>query len=321
MLAALDWENSRLEGAQLHGYGGEHLSTSAAPCRLIIIHMTLAAIGQLTSTASLTRNGQAAAKLIKQAALKGARAIFLPEASDYITGTAAHSIELAQPVDQSPFIAEIRQALADTAESTPIYVSVGIHEPTDSGNRVKNTLLWLDPTGKVMNRYQKIHLFDVEVANGPILRESQSVEAGSEVMAPFESPLGRIGAGICYDMRFPEHALSLRTQGAEILLFPSAFTVKTGEAHWHLLSRSRAVDNQCYVINAAQVGVHDFEGKRESYGHALVVNPWGEVIAEATDKREQVIFADIDLDALAKVRVNMPLWEQRPRPGPYGELF
>lgn len=279
--------------------------------------MVLAAVGQMRSTASLRANGEFAAQLIKRAALKGAKALFLPEASDYIAKSAAETVELAKAVEDSPFMAAIRKALAAVAESTPIYVSVGVHEPCDGGQRVKNTLLWLDPQGRIVHRYQKIHLFDVDVANGPILRESRSVEPGKTVLPPFKSPIGQIGAGICYDIRFPEHGQYLRSQGAQILLYPSAFTVSTGKAHWHLLSRARAVDNQCYVINAAQAGKHDAEGTRESYGHAIVVDPWGAVVAEAQTESDDLIFAEIDLEKLAGVRMKMPLEDQRPEPSPY----
>lgn len=279
--------------------------------------MVLAAVGQMCSTASLKANGEVAAAIIKKAAVKGAKAIFLPEASDYIAKSAPETVALARSVESSAFLAEIRKTLAAIKDTSPIFVSVGVHEPCDDGQRVKNTLLWLGPDGDIVHRYQKIHLFDVDVPNGPILRESQSVEPGQTVLAPFDSPVGRIGAGICYDIRFPEHGQFLRSRGAQILLYPSAFTVSTGKAHWHLLTRARAVDNQCYVINAAQAGKHDPEGKRESYGHAIVVDPWGTVLAEAETPDQDLIFADIDLEMLEGVRLKMPLEEQRPVPGPY----
>lgn len=264
------------------------------------------AVGQLTSTNSLVRNGKAAARLVKEAHAKKARVLFLPEASDYIAGSPQETVALAQEVDQSPFIKLLRDAI----KSNPIHVSVGVHEPA-LANKVKNTLLWFDPEGNLVNRYQKIHLFDVDVPNGPILRESLSVEAGKRLLLPFETPVGKLASSICYDIRFPEQSLALRKSGAEIICFPSAFTVKTGIAHWHALSRARAIDTQCYVVNAAQVGQHDAEGKRKSYGHSLVVDPWGTIIAEATTDEEQVILAQIDLEMLEKIRANMPLWEQR----------
>lgn len=272
--------------------------------------MVIAAVGQLTAGANLARNGLAAKRLIIRAAEAGARTLFLPEASDYIAGSPAESVALARPVDESPFIAEIRGALKGLEH--PLFVSVGVHEPTEPpGSRVRNTLLWVGPDGAILGRYQKRHLFDVDVPNGPILRESQSVEPGPGTEDPIQSPVGKLGLAICYDIRFPEMAQELRTRGAQILLFPSAFTVRTGEAHWHVLNRARAVDNQCYVISAAQVGQHDDKGKRFSYGHSLVVDPWGSIIAESFSQEEDLITADIDLSKLETIRQNMPLWEQR----------
>lgn len=272
--------------------------------------MVVAAVGQLTAGANLARNGLAAKRLILRAAESGARALFLPEASDYIAGSPAESVSLARNVDESPFVTEIRRTLRDL--ENPLYVSVGVHEPTEPPSaRIRNTLLWLGPDGSILARYQKRHLFDVDVPNGPILRESKSVEPGPGVVDPIESPLGKLGLAICYDIRFPEMAQELRTKGAQILLFPSAFTVKTGEAHWHILNQARAIDNQCYVISAAQVGQHDETGKRFSYGHTLVVDPWGTIVAESTLDGEDLITADIDLSKLETIRQNMPLWEQR----------
>ena len=165
--------------------------------------------------------------------------LFLPEASDYIASTAEQSVALAQPVETSAAIQDgVRAALRELpAGAVRPHVSIGVHEPSDTlstdgqKKRLKNTLLWFDPDGQLLHRYQKIHLFDVEIT-GPILKESNSVEPGNEVLAPFDSPIGKIGAGICYDIRFPELALRQRSLGAEVLLFPSAFTVKTGAAHW-----------------------------------------------------------------------------------------
>jgi predicted amidohydrolase len=128
-----------------------------------------------------------------------------------------------------------------------------------------------------------------------------------------------VGSAICFDIRFPEQAMRLRTLGAEVIVFPSAFTVRTGQAHWEILGRSRAIDTQSYVILAAQTGQHDREGKRQSYGHSMVIDPWGTVIAQApdTDSHPRIILADIDISTVYKVRRDMPLWDQR-RPDVYG---
>lgn len=277
--------------------------------------MTIAAVGQFCATSSLTHNASIVAGLVHQAAALGARALFLPEASDYISGSPQEGLTLARNADTSPMIVAIREAQKEVKQKIPagIEVSVGIHELSGTSERVRNTLLWLDPDGKITNRYQKVHLFDVEVPNGPILQESKSVEPGKDFPTPFETSIGTVGPAICYDIRFPELALLLRKKGAQILQFPSAFTVRTGAAHWHVLARARAIDTQSYVMMPALVGKHTADGKRESYGHALIVDPWGTVLAEASDidSSPTVIVADVNLEQLAKVRANMPLWEQR----------
>lgn len=173
---------------------------------------------------------------------------------------------------------------------------------------MRNTLLWIDEKGEIAQRYAKLHLFDIEIPGGPVMRESKTIEAGNEILSPFETPVGRIGSMICFDLRFPEIGLALRRQHAQVLLYPSAFTVETGKAHWHTLLRARAIENQAFVIAAAQVGAHN--PKRSSYGHSIVINPWGEVLAELDGEPKdepQVVFADIDLDKIDEVRQHQPL--------------
>jgi deaminated glutathione amidase len=126
--------------------------------------------------------------------------------------------------------------------------------------------------GSIECTYQKIHTFDVDIKGGPRLQESLSAEPGNVIVPPVSSSIGKVGLAICYDLRFPEVALRLRRQGAEILTYPSAFTVRTGSAHWELLLRSTAVQTQSYVVAAAQVGRHDLEGKRQTYGHSMVIS-------------------------------------------------
>ena len=137
--------------------------------------------------------------------------------------------------------------------------------------------------------------------------ESRSTQPGKTIVSPFPTPLGKVGLAICYDLRFPEMALQLRRLGADILTFPSAFTTRTGAAHWEILLRSTAVQTQCYVIAAAQVGKHDAEGKRQSYGHAMVVDPWGSVVAQCSDiprpdREGDFCLAEIDLDRIESLR-------------------
>jgi predicted amidohydrolase len=181
-------------------------------------------------------------------------------------------MSLALPVTKSPFVL----GLQDEARKHKLPINVGIHEPGDEKangeKRLKNTLIWIDENGSITQRYQKLHLFDVEIDGGPILRESDSVQPGSSILPPFQTELGTIGLLICFDIRFPEPAISLRRQGASIITYPSAFTVPTGKAHWDTLLRARAIETQSYVVAAAQVGNHN--ERRVSYGHSLVVDPW-----------------------------------------------
>ncbi|PWY95074.1 carbon-nitrogen hydrolase [Aspergillus sclerotioniger CBS 115572] len=264
--------------------------------------MVLAAVGQICSTASLAANLAQCQTLVRKAAAAGAKALFLPEASDYIASSPTESTSLVRSVQDSEFVLGLQKE----AKLASLHINVGIHEPAANG-RIKNTLIWIDEKGDITQRYQKIHLFDVEIKDGPVLKESASVEKGMEMLPPFETPVGRVGLSICFDLRFPEISLALRRQKAQIVTYPSAFTVPTGTAHWETLLRARAIETQSYVVAAAQAGPHN--EKRRSYGHSMIINPWGEVVAKLGDEYQepQIAAADIDLDLLAKVRREMPL--------------
>ena len=209
----------------------------------------------------------------------------------------------------SPFV----RGLQEAAKNSSLAISVGIHEPaetTEAGKpeRLKNTLIWIDAHGDLTQRYQKLHLFDVEIEGGPVLKESDSVQPGSAILPPFETELGKVGHLICFDLRFPEPAIALRRQGASIITYPSAFTVPTGKAHWEVLLRARAIETQSYVVAAAQVGNHN--EKRVSYGHSMVVDPWGKVIAELGGEwkgEPELATFDVDHESPARVRREMSL--------------
>lgn len=302
------------------------------------------ACGQLCSSSNMVANANIVKKLIQKAVSAKAKVLFLPEATDYIAKDANHSMQLAKTSHDS-FISAIQKELRDlhTSNKEGLYVAVGVHEPSDSAgantddklNKVQNNQLWIDNTGEIVHRYQKLHLFDINIENGPILKESNSVEPGSRVVEPFpvnDNALSKfiVGFATCYDIRFPELALRLRSLGANVITFPSAFTTKTGEAHWKLLGKARAVDTQCYVIMAAQCGEHDTGGdkKRISYGSSLIIDPWGREISEchkyddalATDADGdyyEICIADLDLDLIEKTRRDMPLMSHR-RPDVFG---
>ncbi|KAF2401362.1 nitrilase-like protein [Trichodelitschia bisporula] len=232
------------------------------------------------------------------------QALFLPEASDYIASSATESLSLAQPVSTSPFVL----GLQSQARKARMAINVGIHEPAERGARLKNTLIWIDDQGNIAQKYSKLHLFDVDLKDGPRLKESESVEAGSFILPPFPTALGNVGLLICFDLRFPEASLSLRRQGASLITYPSAFTVPTGKAHWSPLLRSRAIETQTYVVAAAQVGQHN--DKRVSYGHSMAISPWGEVLAELDGTwggEPELAFFDFDASLVEKVRREVPL--------------
>ncbi|KAJ4296496.1 Carbon-nitrogen hydrolase [Kalmusia sp. IMI 367209] len=231
----------------------------------------------------MTHNLTQCTNLIKKASEAGAKALFLPEASDYIASNASETVSLCKSVSDSEFVTGLRKE----AKSHRLPISVGVHEPTASGQKVKNTLLWISEDGEIVQRYQKLHLFDVEIKDGPILKESNSVEKGERIEDPFSTAIGKVGMLICFDLRFPEPALVLRHRGAQILTFPSAFTVPTGKAHWETLLRARAIETQSYVFAAAQVGFHNEEKTRRSYGHSMVVDPWGKVVAELGGEEDE----------------------------------
>lgn len=302
------------------------------------------ACGQLCSSSSLLSNANIVKKLIRKAVTAKAKVLFLPEATDYIAKDATQSMQLAQ-TSQESFISVIQKELKDLYADNGggLYVAVGVHEPSTSIGvnakedlkKVLNNQLWIDNKGEILHRYQKLHLFDINIENGPILKESNSVEPGNSVLKPF--PINKtslsdfiIGFATCYDIRFPELGLRLRSLGANIITYPSAFTTKTGQAHWELLGRARAIDTQCYVVMAAQCGEHRTEGdkKRISYGNSIILDPWGnkisecrkyddELIVDADSDYYEMCVADLDMNIIDKTRRDMPLMTHR-RPEVFG---
>ncbi|KAF1834224.1 carbon-nitrogen hydrolase [Decorospora gaudefroyi] len=262
----------------------------------------------MRSTASLTHNLAQAQSLCQKAHAANAAVLFLPEAADYITSAPVHT--LCQPLTTSPFVL----GLQESSKKYKLPICVGVHEPATTNNKVKNTLLYISPTGQISHQYQKLHLFDINMAQGPQLKESNSVQQGSHIPTPFATPIGTLGLQICFDLRFPEPALALRKRGAQVLAYPSAFTTTTGKAgHWEVLLRARAIETQSFVVAAAQVGVHDDDGaggKRRSYGHSMIVDPWGKVLAElggdeggdGWEDEGEIAVAEIDVGFLERVR-------------------
>jgi len=281
----------------------------------------LVAVAQIRSTPSIARNLAICRGIIDQAAKKGAKLVYLPEASDFIAPT-TEVFGLSFPLHPNVFVDGIREQ----AKTSETWVGVGIHErpgqeedgSSSNEGRVYNTHLMIDPRGVIKGRYEKLHLFDVDLkgSGGPTLLESRTTIPGRTLTPPIDTAVGKVALLTCYDLRFPEHSLILRQKGAEILTYPSAFTIKTGQAHWETLLRARAIETQSYVLAPAQTGEH-FPG-RSSYGRAMIVDPWGTIVAEcpengSVEEPETGSFglAEIDLEKIARIRTEMPLWEQR----------
>lgn len=245
-----------------------------------------------------------AGELVRRAAEAGARLVVLPEKWPYIHGP--RTAEGAEPLDGP----SVRAASGWARELGVAVLAGSLIERTEAG-RVHNTSLLIDPGGAVVGVYRKIHMFDVDV-EGRAYRESTATEPGAEIVAA--DVLGRrVGMTVCYDLRFPELYRRLAVAGAQILVVPAAFTRPTGRAHWETLLRARAIENQAFVVAAGQVGEH--ADGTASYGHSMIVDPWGVVLAEAGEG-EGLALATLDFDALADVRARLPALAHR-RPDLY----
>jgi predicted amidohydrolase len=262
----------------------------------------LAACVQLRSTDDLVANLARADHWIARAAGYGAKLVATPENTTFL-GPSETKLAAAEPID-----GPTGRHFADLARSLGIHLLVGSVAERLDEHRCWNTSLLYGPDG-LLARYRKLHLFDVDVPGGPRFVESAHVAAGDDVVV-VATPLGRIGLTVCYDVRFPELYAACVAAGAEVLTVPSAFTFVTGQAHWHALLRARAIETQCYVLAPAQEGRHDATGARHSYGHSLLVDPWGVVLADAADG-EGLALAEVDLGRVRAVRAAMPVATHR----------
>ncbi|GFR42671.1 hypothetical protein Agub_g3482, partial [Astrephomene gubernaculifera] len=266
----------------------------AAPVRI--------AVAQMTSGGDQEANFATCARLAREAAEAGCRMLFLPECFAFIGASPAESLAAAQPLD-GPLMTRYREL----ARSHGLWMSLGgFQETGPDPQHIYNTHVVVDAEGRMAAVYRKIHLFDVDVPNGPLLMESRTTAPGDKAVVVPATPAGPLGLTTCYDLRFPELFAHLTWErGAQILAVPSAFTVVTGAAHWEVLLRARAIECQAYVVAAAQAGRHN--AKRESYGHALVVDPWGTVVAALSDPRVTgIAVAEVDAGLLARTRERMP---------------
>jgi predicted amidohydrolase len=243
-------------------------------------------------------NLDAAVKLIEEAKKAGADYVQTPEMTNIMEVSREKLFSTIAPEESDTFLA----ALRDLARKLSLYIHVGSMAIKVSPDKAANRAFLIDPKGEIAARYDKIHMFDVDLADGESYRESRSYRAG-ELAVVSDLPWARFGISICYDLRFPSLYRALAEAGASILTIPSAFTRQTGEAHWHVLMRARAIENGCFVLAAAQGGTH--ENGRETFGHSLVVDPWGRTVAEGGTE-PGVIMAEIDLAAVAAARARIP---------------
>ncbi|GAC1306739.1 MAG: carbon-nitrogen hydrolase family protein [Steroidobacteraceae bacterium] len=260
---------------------------------------------QMTSGHVVAANLAAAAELLRQAKDLGADVACLPENFSFIGLKDADKLAVAEDDGRGP----VQDFLATTARELKMWILGGTTVlKGDSAARVANSSLLFDATGRRVARYDKIHLFDVTIpGRGEQYLESRHVTAGRDVVVA-DTPIGKLGLSVCYDMRFPELYRDLVDQGAQWLVMPAAFTVPTGRAHWETLLRARAIENLCYVVAPAQAGTHS--SGRETYGDTLIVDYWGQVLSRLP-KGSGVVAADIDLDEQADTRARFPALENR----------
>ena len=264
------------------------------------------AVAQMTSTDSLPHNFAVCERLAQSAVDQGAKILFLPENFNFLGRSFTESLQIAQPLTGHHI-----QRYAQLAKRLNIWLSLGgFQEEGPDPDHLYNCHVILNSNGEVAASYRKIHLFNVDVPGGPVLMESKFTAPGGR-LATCDSPCGRLGLSICYDLRFPSVYQRLAFDlGATVLLVPSAFTVATGKAHWEVLLRARAIENQCYVVAAAQAGRHN--EKRESYGHSLIIDPWGRVVGKLEDPLETgIAVAEIDVEEMEEIRRKMPVEDHR----------
>lgn len=268
----------------------------------------LAAAVQMRSTSDAEANWRQARELVERAAGHGARFVATPENTNFL-GPHGEKVRRAEPLD-GPTVGRF----AELAARLGIHLLLGsFNERAEEGAaacRCFNTSVLLGSDGAILATYRKIHLFDVDVPGGVTFRESETVVPG-EAVVTVDTVLGRLGLSICYDLRFGELYRRLAADGATLLTVPSAFTLATGKDHWEPLLRARAIETQCWLVAPAQVGSHDDEGLKESYGHAAVVDPWGVVAADAGAAGPGLALAEIDPGRVAAVRRAIPVANHR----------
>jgi deaminated glutathione amidase len=256
-------------------------------------------------------NARALVARIGEAVAGGAAMLFTPEMSGLLDRDRSRAARHLHFESDDPVLAAVREAAA----AAGIWVHLGsLALLAEDGDKLVNRGFVIDGEGQVRARYDKIHLFDVDLPTGESWRESAAYRGGERAVV-VDTPLGALGLSICYDLRFAALYAALSNEGATVLSIPAAFTVPTGKAHWHVLMRARAIEAGAFVVAAAQAGVH--EDGRATYGHSLVVDPWGEVLLDMGAEPDGLGFAEVDPKTVEEVRARVPtIWHRRPIPPP-----
>jgi deaminated glutathione amidase len=269
--------------------------------------MPIAAVLQMTSAADVAANLATARSLLERARAGGAALAVLPENFAIMGHQETDKLDVAETLGEGP----IQSFLALSARELGLWIVAGTIpiKTADEPGRVAAASLVFDERGRFVSRYDKIHMFDVDIPEREErYRESATIAPGADTTV-VATPVGHVGLSVCYDMRFPELYRNLQAQGAEVLSIPSAFTAPTGRAHWELLLRARAVENLCYVLAAAQGGHH--ENGRETYGDSLIADPWGHVLSRVGEPGPGIALAEIDLTLQADLRTRFPVLDHR----------
>jgi len=254
----------------------------------------------MTSGIDPAANARTIVRAIDEAGAGAAAMLFTPEMAGMLDRDRARGGPKIVPEADSPVLAAAREGAA----SAGLWVALGSLAVARTDGRWANRSFVIDNTGEIAARYDKIHMFDVSLASGESWRESAAYAAGEAPTVVDGTPVGRLGLTVCYDIRFPALFEELGRQRCDLIAIPAAFTVPTGKAHWHVLQRARAIEASAYVVAAAQVGEH--EDGRRTYGHSLVVDPWGEVLLDMGGEAPGLAFAEIDLARVLEVRAQLP---------------
>lgn len=264
---------------------------------------TKAAAVQLNSQPDSVKSLDEAYTLVKQAAEAGAGLICLPENFAFL-GDERQKLELSSEIS-----AMVENRLPRWSRELGVTILGGGYPASAGGGKIYNRSIIVDPNGDVAASYDKIHLFDVDISEDETWRESATVQPGRHKAVVYRSgQLPSIGLSICYDLRFPELYRLMALEGVDIITVPSAFTRPTGEAHWETLLRARAIENSAYVVAPAQTGLHG--GKRKTWGHSLIIDPWGKIVADAGSE-PRIIYAEVDTDYLNEIRKKLPSLKHR----------